>query len=343
LQTLVQKESSEQIWKSNTAVAKLFSDSVAGLKLVEDRIRLSLTSDAALLTEISNYLLELGGKRIRPILALSTARLFGMVDANSELIDASAGIELIHMATLLHDDIIDDSAVRRHKVSPFRKYGLAPSLLAGDFLLARAFGLCSHLDIFIIEHTEKACVELTEGELLEGVIDAPVGKTFADYLTVIEKKTASLFLLASAVGSHVSGANADSVERLTNFGRLAGVAFQMVDDILDVVADEDLLGKPTGTDLKQKTPSLVNCLWLDSGDKAAAEFFAKPSPTPEEALTAAKYLRDTKVISESQQIAKKYTAMAKEQLENINDPLLVTSVRDDLFALLDFTLARSLT
>lgn len=330
-----------QLWRSTPSVSNLFTDSVAGLKLVEHRIKESLVSDAKQLTEISNYLLDLGGKRIRPILALSTARLFGMTIPSQELIDAAAGIELIHMATLLHDDIIDDSSVRRHKISPFKKYGLAPSLLAGDFLLARAFGLCSHLDVFIIEHTEQACVELTEGELLEGVMDSSNGKSFEDYLTVIEKKTASLFLLASAVGSHVAEANSDSVLRLSEFGKLSGVAFQMVDDILDVVADEDLLGKPTGTDLRQRTPSLVNCLWLDSKDTMAVDFFTKPAPTAEEALNAAKYLRSSEIVSKAREIATKYTTLAKQQLEEIDDAKLVPSVRNDLVALLDLTLSRS--
>ncbi len=342
MQLTKNKDPISQLWRSTPSVSNLFTDSSSGLKLVEQRIKDSLVSDAKQLTEISNYLLDLGGKRIRPILALSTARLFGMTTPNQELIDAAAGIELIHMATLLHDDIIDDSSIRRHKVSPFKKYGLAPSLLAGDFLLARAFGLCSHLDVFIIEHTEQACVELTEGELLEGTLDPQNGKSFTDYLTVIEKKTASLFLLASAVGSHVSGANPDSVLRLTNFGKLSGIAFQMVDDVLDVVADEDLLGKPTGTDLRQRTPSLVNCLWLDSQDPVAVEFFNKQMPSAEEALNAAKYLRNSETISKAREIASKYTALAKKELEEIEDDKLVSSVRYDLFSLLDFTLSRSL-
>ncbi len=293
-----------------------------------------------MLTEISEYLLDLGGKRVRPVLALSFARLFSMSEPSATLIDAAAGIELIHMATLLHDDIIDDSPVRRHKVSPFRKYGLAPTLLAGDFLLARAFGLCGNLDGFIIKNTEQACVELTEGELLEGIIDSDAIKSFEEYLTVVEKKTASLFVLGAAVGSHTAGADAASVERARQFGRLAGTAFQMVDDILDVVADEDLLGKPTGTDLKQKTPSLVNCLWFESGDPRAKEFFKIPSPTPQEALEAAKYLRNSEIIGESRRIAMEYTNSAKKQLNDLIDEKLAPEIKADLFALLDFTYQR---
>jgi len=329
-------------WQTAPLVANLFSDSAAGLIQIENRIKETLTSDAELLSEISTYLLDLGGKRIRPILALSCARMFSMNEPNSTLRDAAAGIELIHMATLLHDDIIDNSAIRRHKISPYKKYGLSATLLAGDFLLARAFGLCSHLDKFIIEHTERACIELTEGELLEGIIEENRIKSFSQYLTVIEKKTASLFLLAAAVGSHAAGADEKSVKLVTEFGKVAGTAFQMIDDILDVVADEDLLGKPTGTDLKQKTPSLINCLWFESGDKRAKEFFLKPSPTPEESLLAASYLRGSEVVVEARKIAEKYTDTAKNKLALVTDPKINSSVRNDLGALCDYTLSRCL-
>ena len=341
MQVINKQESNSNLLQSSSLVSSLFADSSLGLAQVEQRIKQTLKSDATQLTEISEYLLGLGGKRIRPIFALSSASLFGMIEPSQQLVDASSGIELIHMATLLHDDIIDDSPIRRHQISPFKKYGLAPSLLTGDFLLARAFGLCSKLDRFIIEHTEQACVELTEGELLEGTLDPTTGKSFEDYLTVIEKKTASLFLLASAVGAHVAGAEQDSVNRLTKFGRLAGVAFQMVDDILDVVADEDLLGKPTGTDLRQKTPSLVNCLWLDSKDPVGLEFFENPLPTSEQALVAAKYLRNSTIVSKARKIATDYSNLAKQQLQDIDDKKLNPVVRDNLITLLDYTLLRS--
>lgn len=321
-------------------MAKLFTDSSDGLAQVEKRIKSCFRSDSKELSDISAYLLGLGGKRVRPLLALSTARLFGMNEPSQALIDAAAGIELIHMATLLHDDIIDDSPTRRHKTSPFKKYGLAPSLLAGDFLLARAFGLCAHLDLFIIEATEQACVELTEGENLEGTLAVGEIRSLEEYITVVEKKTASLFTLATAVGSHLNSTSSENVNRLKEFGRCAGITFQMVDDILDVTAEEDLLGKPTGTDLRQKTPSLINVLWLLSGDKSALDFFKISQPTSEEAKEAAYQLRKSSIVEDAKKIALQYASEAKQNLFMVDDPKIVLSVQEALSALVDYTLER---
>ncbi len=322
------------------SVARLFADSATDLKRVEQRIASCFRSTAPELTAISEYLLQLGGKRIRPILALSSGRLFGMSEISEDLVDAASGIELIHMATLLHDDIIDESATRRHKISPFKKFGLPPTLLAGDFLLARAFGLCAHLDIFVIEATEQASVELTEGEILEGTLAPGELRSMEQYLQVVARKTASLFALAATVGSYLAGAGEKNVALMREFGVNAGIAFQMVDDILDITADEDLLGKPSGTDLKQKTPSLINILWLLSGETKAREFFDLPAPTFAEAHEARNYLRSSPIVERARELAADYGARAKAALVEIEHPNMRPMAVRDLAALVDFTLER---
>ncbi len=318
-----------------------------GMSRINRRIEESLSSDAADLTAISQYLLELGGKRIRPLLTLLAARLFRMEHPDERVIDVAAGIEMIHMATLLHDDIIDQSPTRRRKPSAYIAYGLPKTLLTGDFLLVRAFGLCAHLDNFVIEATERACVELTEGEILEGRLDLPEdgrGKIpdLDFYLDVIGKKTASLFSLATVVGSYLAGGTPAEVEAMRRFGRYSGIAFQMVDDILDVTADEDLLGKPSGTDLKQKTPSLVNILWLCSGDDAALRFFANPSPTVEESKAAARQLKNSSVVTEARRMAKDYASRALREIEPFPDKKIDAQTRSYLSGILQFTLERCL-
>jgi octaprenyl-diphosphate synthase len=137
------------------------------LQNVEQRIRDTFRSDVTLMREVPDYLLRLGGKRIRPALTLLVSKALGIDPINEDVFNVSAGIELIHMATLLHDDIIDDSPVRRHQQSPYAKFGTPATLLSGDFLLTRAFGLCAKLDDTIITATEQACIELVEGEALE--------------------------------------------------------------------------------------------------------------------------------------------------------------------------------
>lgn len=282
-----------------------------------------------------------GGKRIRPVFTLLVSRLFGMEKPSPEVIDVAAGIELIHMATLLHDDIIDEAPLRRHQPSAYRQFGLAPSLLAGDFLLVRAFGLCARLDDFVVEETERACIELTEGEVLETKLSISSPKTIEDYVTIVGKKTASLFLLSAKLGAHLAGAERSAVQQMANFGYYAGIAFQVIDDILDITAEEDLLGKPAGTDLRQKTPSLLNILWLQSEDPHARAFFEKEAPTLEESKLAATQLKNSPLIHYAQTFALNYANKANAELTQIQGELN-GAAKNQLFALVEYTLERAL-
>jgi octaprenyl-diphosphate synthase len=325
-----------------TQAKEAFDEVHGGLSLVEEKIKSCFVSEAEILATIADYLLELGGKRIRPILALLTARLFGLTSPTPPLVDVSAGIELIHMATLLHDDIIDESPKRRHKDSAYFKFGVAPSLLAGDFLWVRAFGLCAHLGELVVRRTEEACVELTEGEILEGSLSPDRVLLFEEYERIVSKKTGSLFALAALVGAHYGGASTDEIEIAAHFGRMAGIAFQMIDDVLDVVADETLLGKPSGTDLKQQTPSLVNVLWLESGDERAREFFSETHPSPELVRAALAHLRSSAVIHEARGYASGYAGQAKAALNRLSKERTEARIRRHLEGLLDYTLVRCL-
>ncbi len=320
----------------------VFEHSRTGLRVIEDRMSSCLASDAPALKEISSYLLSLGGKRIRPLLALLSAELFGLKTPSPKLIDAASGVELIHMATLLHDDIIDQSPRRRNQESAYVRYGLVSSLLTGDFLWVRAFGLCAHLGPFIVSATERACVELTEGELEEGKLSPQAPQNFEKYLQTVSKKTGSLFSLSCAIGAHCAGASAEQASCMARFGQHAGIAFQMIDDILDVTADEDLLGKPSGTDLKQKTPSLLNILWLASGDESAERFFSLESPSDAETKEALALLRESEVIGAARETAKKYAAFAKAELDTLPADIIDAAAKKRLLTLLDFTLERCL-
>lgn len=322
------------------AIKDAFLSAAPGLQAVEQRVTQSLVSDAALLTEISGYLQQLGGKRVRPLMTILTAKLFGQSEPSSELIEAAAGIELIHMATLLHDDIIDQSPTRRSKPSAYHQYGLTSTLLTGDFLLVRAFGLCAKLDTFVIEATEAACVALTEGELLEGKLSPERQLSLDEYLNIIDKKTASLFCLSAKVGAHLAGAHREEVELLADFGTQAGIAFQAIDDILDVVADEDLLGKPAGADLRQHTPSLVNILWLASGDAKARAFFSTSESSTEQCAEALTFLRSSTVIEQAREIARKHAEEALAKLRAIASDRIDSNTRSQLEALVEYTLDR---
>jgi octaprenyl-diphosphate synthase len=246
------------------------------------------------------------------------------------------------MATLLHDDIIDQSPLRRSKPSAYSQYGLPATLLTGDFLLVRAFGICAHLDTFVIEETEKACVALTEGEILEGFVTFDQVRTLDEYVRIVDKKTAALFTLSSVVGSHLAGATPDEVLKLRAFGSNAGIAFQMIDDILDISADENLLGKPAGTDLRQKTPSLVNIIWQKNEPEKSRAFFEKDQHTDEDIKNTIHYLMSSNVIEECRMHAKDFAGRATNALLSLDKSSIDTKVRDQLFSLLEYTLERCL-
>jgi octaprenyl-diphosphate synthase len=257
---------------------------IQGLNEVERLVQQSMVSDASSLTAIAQYLHGLGGKRIRPLLCLTLAAVAGVQEPTEELVTVAAGIELIHLATLLHDDIIDGSPLRRHQPSPLAVYGIPKTLLTGDFLLVRAFGLCAMLPRYVIQATERACVELTEGEVLEEPLFV-VSHTLESSLAVARKKTASLFSLATESAAYLCSLPSPTVEQLRLFGEELGIAFQMLDDILDVTSNEKELGKRPGTDLLERKPSLVNLLWLESSKSSSlSRRLFEPPGTPEEEL-----------------------------------------------------------
>ncbi len=318
---------------------------VPELSSVEALIRESFRSDVAPMREIPSYLLSLGGKRIRPALTLLCAKALGLSEISKEVIQVSAGIELIHMATLMHDDIIDQSPVRRHKQSPYAKFGTPLTLLSGDFLLTRAFGLCAKLDDAIITATEQACIELVEGEALETPLYSDQ-HTLTTSLTIAERKTASLFRLAAYCAGYLSGSKLSTLNQLELFGQSLGVAFQMIDDILDVTSDEATLGKKPGVDIVERKPSLVNVLWLESGDAMAQKLKTPPDRNDETEFTQAALntLKHSAVIETAKSHARKYGDKASSALTAAiaDSPRTNKEAADALFAVIDFALARLL-
>lgn len=288
---------------------------------VEVLIREKLISDSTLLSEIGTYLLDLGGKRMRPLLALFIARALGTKTPGKPLYALAAGLELIHMATLLHDDIIDKSPLRRHKDSPFKKFGADTTLLCGDFLLTRAFSLCAHLNEYIIDATERACVELTEGEILETPLFAQK-HSVASALVIAEKKTASLFKLAAEASAHLAGAQEPLLEACSSYGKNLGIAFQILDDVLDVTSTSEELGKMAGIDILERKPSFVNVFWLASGDPKAQRLLTKPNPSDNsEEISFIKSvipeLRKSAAVTQARNLAKEYAEKARSSLNQI--------------------------
>jgi geranylgeranyl pyrophosphate synthase len=322
--------------KMQSAIARL-----TDLARVEGVIQHAFRSDAPLMSEIPSYLLSLGGKRIRPALTLLCCQSLGSRPSD-RTIEVAAGIELIHMATLLHDDIIDNAPLRRRKPSPLARFGLPNTLLSGDFLLVRAFGLCALLGEAVVRATEQACIELVEGETLESslLIDT---HNLESSLDIAKKKTASLFRLGAFCAAHLVGAEETRCRRYAEFGEKLGIAFQILDDVLDIAADEAELGKRPGTDLLERKPSVVNVLWLKSGDPAARQLLTPPGPDEDRFVSESiDRLRKSEVLSEARQLARSFADSAKHELTAALDgwPNVDRSGTADLLTLVDFTLSR---
>jgi len=227
----------------------------ADLVRVEQRVAQMIAARESRLTEIADYLINAGGKRVRPAVALLLFRACGGQDA-TDMVDLSVSLELIHTATLLHDDIIDSNDVRRGKDAAPVRFGIADTLVTGDFLFSRAFQVCGRFEEKVVNWASEACVELCEGEILQGHFRRNAAVTEDDYFEIIARKTASLFAVGTRIAGHLAGFSPERVEAMYRCGREVGMAFQMIDDVLDIEGDPSKIGKRIGTDLVDGNPSL---------------------------------------------------------------------------------------
>lgn len=242
-----------------------------GLSRVDEVLQKDLVSGIDTLDSVLRYVTKNGGKRIRPALLLLSARVAGA--ALDRMPRLAAAVEMFHTATLLHDDVIDDAAVRRGQPSARAKWGNQVSVLVGDFLLARASRLfVDHGNLRILSAVAQAIGETTEGELLEIAHQNDAATGAETYLRIIRGKTAALFALAAKSPAIDAGLAPSYEEALAGFGLEVGQAFQLADDALDYVADEERFGKAAGTDLREGKltyPLIVALSKATQGDRAA--------------------------------------------------------------------------
>jgi octaprenyl-diphosphate synthase len=237
-----------------SGIAHVFELCAEDMAAVDRLIRDSLDSDVVLIRQIAEYIIGSGGKRLRPMLVVLAARACGYEGSNH--ITLAAIVEFIHTATLLHDDVVDESELRRGQETAHAVWGNAASVLVGDFLYSRSFQLMVTVDSMrVMEVLSNATNTIAEGEVeqLLNMHDPEV--TEERYFSVIEKKTAKLFEAACQLGAILTG-RSGLEESLATFGRELGVAFQVADDVLDYTADAETLGKNIGDDLAEGKPTL---------------------------------------------------------------------------------------
>ncbi len=232
---------------------------------VDRLIQRRLHSQVALVDQIASYIIHSGGKRLRPLLVLLAARACG--HRGSKHVDGAAIIEFIHTATLLHDDVVDGSSLRRGRDTANEVFGNAASVLVGDFLYSRAFQMMVSMDrMRIMNIMADATNTIAEGEVLQLMNAHDPDTTEARYLEVIYRKTARLFEAGAQISAVLSDAAPEIEAALTRYGKHIGTAFQLVDDTLDYEADEAMLGKHLGDDLAEGKPTLPLIYALQQGD-----------------------------------------------------------------------------
>ena len=242
----------------------------AETKAVDQLILNELSSDVVLINQIGHYIIGNGGKRLRPLLLLLAAKALG--EANQNHLILAAVIEFIHTATLLHDDVVDESALRRGQESANAVWGNAASVLVGDYLYSSAFEMMVRTNnMQVMEILSKTTTAIAEGEVLQLLNCNNPETTEEKYLEVIARKTAILFSAATRLAAVISDTDTETQEALAIYGQQLGVAFQLIDDALDYKASTEELGKNLGDDLAEGKPTLPLIYAIQHGTAAQAE------------------------------------------------------------------------
>lgn len=249
-----------------------FPDAEVHLASIDERLLASVTTEDAHLTEMTSHLIRAGGKRLRPmlgVLAASTGTDSGGTGVTIDVIDGGVAVELVQVGSLYHDDVIDEAESRRGVESVNVRWNNLTAILAGDFLLAKASEIAARLGTEVAELLAKTIGRLCEGEILELRYAYQPDRTEDAYYGAIDGKTASLYATACRIGAIVGGLPRPHVDALTAYGRSFGMAFQLVDDVLDLVSTEAELGKPAGHDITEGVYNLpvLRALGTDAGDE----------------------------------------------------------------------------
>lgn len=300
-----------------TRLAELLNDDMIAVnRLIVERMH----SPVALIPELASHIVAAGGKRLRPLLTLASARLCGY--GGMHHVGLAACVEFIHTATLLHDDVVDESALRRGQASANSIFGNQASVLVGDFLFSRSFQLMVDAgSLEIMRILANASATIAEGEVLQLTTVNDPATTREAYFNVIRGKTAALFAAAARVGAIVAERDGETADALDAYGMNLGLAFQIVDDVLDYDADQEALGKTVGDDFREGKATLPVLLAYARGDEAARAFWQRCIEDGDQSDGDFKHaitlLRDTGALADSAKAARDCVADAKASLSSI--------------------------
>jgi octaprenyl-diphosphate synthase len=310
-------------------------DMAATDRIIHER----MGSPVALIPDLAQHLVDSGGKRLRPLLTLASARLCGYSGALH--INLAAAVEFIHTATLLHDDVVDASSLRRGKIAANIVWGNKPSILVGDFLFSRAFQLMVETDnIRVLDIVANASAVIAEGEVMQLKSANNLAITEADYLNVVSAKTAALFAAATEAGATIAGTTKERIAALRAYGQNLGIAFQLIDDALDYSGRQAQMGKSVGDDFREAKMTLPVILAYARSDDDARRFWTRTieaGPQHDGDLDRAiLYVEETGAIHDTRARARRYANQACNALEAVP----AGNLRDSLAAIAQFCAGR---
>lgn len=299
-----------------------------------------LNARVELIPTLGFHLINSGGKRLRPILALVTARMFGYRGTAHALL--AAVVEFIHTATLLHDDVVDKSGQRRGQASANAIWGSKAPVLVGDFLFSRSFQiLVEHGDLKVLRILADACAVISEGEVMQLVVSNDLATTEEKYLEVVSRKTATLFAAAAQIGAVLNNRSPEEEACLAQYGLLLGQAFQVVDDALDYASSRETLGKSIGDDFQEGKITMPVIHAYHHGSKEERLFWRasmeEKKRTDKGLQRAITLIRERGSLDYSMQRARQFAEEAKAQLHYLPE----SEARDALALLADFSVDRS--
>lgn len=309
------------------------------LKQVNALILERIKQEVPLIHSVAEHIIASGGKRVRPALTLISAQLCGYVGTRH--VAFAASIEFIHTATLLHDDVVDESALRRGKPTANIEFGNKASVLVGDFLLSQAFQLMvEDGSLPALSILANASAVISKGEVLQLIAEGNIETTEADYVHVISAKTAVLFAAAAELGAVVAG-NETAQNALREYGMHIGIAFQLVDDALDYHANQATLGKTIGDDFREGKLTLPVLIALANASAEEKNFWARTmgerKQTEADLAKACEYLQTHDAINKTLQMADDYAQKAKVSLMGFAPSTAKTAMLE----LADFCVSRS--
>jgi len=310
----------------------------ADMQAVDQVIRSRLASEVALIRQVAEYIVGGGGKRLRPALVILSAGAFGYRGTRHH--ELAAVVEFIHTATLLHDDVVDESNLRRGQATANALYGNAASVLVGDFVYSRAFQMMVGVnDLRVLQVLADATNVIAEGEVMQLMNCHNPDVTEAGYLEVIRYKTAKLFEAATRLGAILGGAPRAQEDAVADYGTHLGTAFQLVDDVLDYSGEQALIGKNVGDDLAEGKPTLPLIYAMVHGTAAQAQRVreAIEHGGRDDLAALIEAIRDTGALDYASEQARAESRLACSALATLPD----STYRDYLLQLADFAVTRT--